>query len=187
MRLQHNIEPPLPGRGGNRKRKRNDPTDNTNNNSPNPASPAYTTSTFKVESSTPVEFYIEEGDGKRVISPIDHVRVDYFSTSHTPANPPLPPHTSVQRLSISPPDVDDGEDEDDDDPLMHAVVDPATGLIMGRTPAMVRYLITKAKYQYALEQHEMLIEELRMARVHLGAERREKEEYLDHFLRATFG
>lgn len=122
-----------------------------------------------------------------MISPIDHVRVDYFSTSHTPANPPLPPHTSVQRLSISPPDVDDGEDEDDDDPLMHAVVDPATGLIMGRSPAMVRYLITKAKYQYALEQHEMLIEELRMARVHLGAERREKEEYLDHFLRATFG
>lgn len=186
MRLQHNIEPPLPGRGGNRKRKRNDPADN-NSNSPNPISPAsYTTSTFKVESSTPVEFYLEEGDGKRVISPIDHVRVDYFSTNHTSTDA-QPSHTSVQRLSISPPDVEDGDDDDDDDPLMHVVVDPTTGLIMGRTPAMVRYLITKAKYGYALEQHEMLIEELRMARFQLGVERREKDECLDHFLRANFG
>lgn len=185
MRLQHNIEPPLPGRGGNRKRKRNDPTDNNNSNSPNPISPAYT-STFKVESSTPVEFYIEEGDGKRVISPIDHVRVDYFSTSHTSANAPLP-QTNVQHLLIPPPDAEDGEDDDEDDPLVHAVVDPTTGLIMGRTPAMVRYLITKAKYRYALEQHEALIEELRMARFQLGVERREKDECLDHFLRANFG
>lgn len=139
-----------------------------------------------MESSTPVEFYIEEGDGKRVISPIDHVRVDYFSTSHTSANAPLP-QTNVQHLSIPPPDAEDGEDDDEDDPLVHAVVDPTTGLIMGRTPAMVRYLITKAKYRYALEQHEALIEELRMARFQLGVERREKDECLDHFLRANFG
>lgn len=169
MRLQHNIDPPLPGRGGNRKRKRDDIEP-----SPPIASATGGFNTFKVESSMPVEFFIEEGDGRRIISPIDHVRVDYFTTKG-------------QQRTSSPEDESWDEGEDTlPARLMHAM-DPSTGLIMGRSPEMVRYLVMKAKHRYALEQHEHLIEELRVAKYELRKEREAKEALLDHFLRVTFG
>jgi hypothetical protein len=169
MRLQHNIEPPLPGRGGNRKRKRDDAEP-----SPPIASATGGFNTFKVESSTPVEFYIEEGDGRRVISPIEHVRVDYFTTDGQQGTPS--------------PDEESCDEGDDvlPDRLMCAM-DSETGLIMGRSPEMVRYLVMKAKHRYALEQHEYLIEELRIARSELSREKEAKDVMLDDFLRATFG
>lgn len=169
MRLQHNIEPPLPGRGGNRKRKRDDIE---------PSPPVVSTTsgfnTFKIESSTPVEFFMEEGDGRRVISPIEHVRVDYFTTEGQHRSPT--------------PEEDSWDEVDDALPahLIHAM-DQSTGLIMGRSPDMIRYLVIKAKHRYALEQHEQLIEELRMARLELGREKDSKEAMLDDFLRITFG
>lgn len=169
MRLQHNIDPPLPGRGGNRKRKRDDTEP-----SPPIVSATGGFNTFKVESSTPVEFFIEEGDGRRIISPIEHVRVDYFTTEG-------------QQRTPSPGDESWDEVEDAlPAHFMHAM-DPNTGLIMGRSPEMVRYLVMKAKYRYALEQHEHLIEELRVARHELSREREAKEAMLDEFLRVTFG
>jgi hypothetical protein len=169
MRLQHNIEPPLPGRGGNRKRKRDDAEP-----SPPIASATGGFNTFKVESSTPVEFYIEEGDGRRVISPIEHVRVDYFTTEGQPRTPS--------------PEEESWDEADDVLPArLMCAMDPESGLIMGRSPEMVRYLVTKAKHRYALEQHENLIEDLRMARFELNREKEAKEAMLDDFLRATFG
>jgi hypothetical protein len=66
-------------------------------------------------------------------------------------------------------------------------MNPESGLIMGRSPEMIRYLVMKAKHRYALEQHEHLIEELRMARFELSQEKEGKEVMLDDFLRATFG
>lgn len=149
-------------------------------------------STFKVESSTPVEFYIEEGDGRRVISPIDHVRVDYFggappaavaprpsasgqlSSSSVSVRPDLPPSTSGSLSS----DSEDGADD---------VERNGREGMGGRGRAMVRYLRTKAKHRYALQEHEGLLEELRVARAELGREREEKERVLDEFLRAGFG
>lgn len=169
MRLQHNIEPPLPGRGGNRKRKRDEAEP-----SPPIASATGGFNTFKVESSTPVEFYIEEGDGRRVISPIEHVRVDYFTTEGQPRTPS--------------PEEESWDEADDVLPVrLMCAMDPESGLIMGRSPEMVRYLVMKAKHRYALEQHENLIEDLRMARFELSREKEAKETMLDDFLRATFG
>ena len=49
------------------------------------------------------------------------------------------------------------------------------------------YLLMKAKHRYALEQHESLLEELRVARAELKKEKEEKEGTLDDFLRGTFG
>jgi hypothetical protein len=169
MRLQHNIEPPLPGRGGNRKRKRDDIEP-----SPPIASATGGFNTFKVESSTPVEFYIEEGDGRRVISPIEHVRVDYFTAEGQPRTPT--------------PEEESWDESDDVLPgRLMCAMDPESGLIMGRSPEMVRYLVMKAKHRYALEQHENLIEELRMAKFELNREKESKEAMLDDFLRSTFG
>ena len=65
--------------------------------------------------------------------------------------------------------------------------DPQTGLIMGRSPAMVRYLIIKAKHKHALQEHECLIEELRAARTEQNYWYEKKEELLDEFLKANFG
>ena len=65
--------------------------------------------------------------------------------------------------------------------------DPQTGLIMGRSPAMVRYLIIKAKHKHALQEHECLIEELRAARAEQNYWYEKKEELLDELLKVNFG
>jgi hypothetical protein len=46
---------------------------------------------------------------------------------------------------------------------LQRLLDPRTGLVMGRSPALVMYIIQKAKMRYALEIHAGLIEELRCA------------------------
>ena len=59
-------------------------------------------------------------------------------------------------------DALEDEDEDDGIPLHLArLMDPQTGLILGRSPALVKYVVQKAKWRYALEAHAALIEELR--------------------------
>jgi hypothetical protein len=64
---------------------------------------------------------------------------------------------------------------------------PSTNLILGRSPSMVMYLLMKAKHRYALEQHEQLLEELRVMRAELKKEREEKEAAVDKVLRGIFG
>jgi len=49
------------------------------------------------------------------------------------------------------------------------------------------YLLMKAKHRYALEQHEQLLEELRVMRAELKKEREEKEAAVDKVLRGIFG
>ena len=58
---------------------------------------------------------------------------------------------------------------------------------MGRTPAMVMYLLMKAKHRYALKENESLLEELRVARAELKRERDQKEMMLDRYLLSAFG
>jgi len=52
---------------------------------------------------------------------------------------------------------------------------------------MVRYLIVKAKHKHALQEHECLIEELRVARAEQNFWCEKKEELLDEYLKANFG
>ena len=159
MRIQHNITPPAPGRGGNRKRKREEPE---------PV--AQTTdgyATFKVDPPEP-------GDLEDRLSPSDI----------------LPDHLNgtLPKRSISPDGDGDEEEEDEDIPAyLMARQDPNTGLIMGRAPSMVRYLLMKAKYQYAIEEHSSLIEELRSARHEEKCWKDRKDALLDEVLRVTFG
>ncbi|KAG2354238.1 hypothetical protein BDR07DRAFT_1474459 [Suillus spraguei] len=99
------------------------------------------------------------------------------------------------RLQHNMPPPPSGRDEDDDDdgeddglpPHLQRLVDPRTGLIMGRTPAMVMYIIQKAKMRYALETHAALIEELRVARAQAKDEKVKKEAMLDELIRTVFG
>ena len=82
-----------------------------------------------------------------------------------------------------------GEDDDDDEmlpPHLIASMSPA-GTIHGRSPAMVAYLVQKAKYRYALSRHEVLLEELRTLRGLLKEHKERKDEGLDDIVRAEFG
>jgi hypothetical protein len=65
--------------------------------------------------------------------------------------------------------------------------DPATGLIRGRAPDMVKYLVMKAKFSFALEEHSTLLEELRVLRAEECALRQGKDEALDSVMRMEFG
>jgi hypothetical protein len=157
MRIQHNIIPPAPGRGGNRKRKREEPEP-----VPQPSGDGY--GTFKVD---PPEIVEEDR-----LSPFD-VNGDH-------------PNGVNGRRSVTP--DDDDEDEDDEIPAyLQEKMDPNTGLIFGKTPTMVRYLIMKAKHKHALEEHANLIEGLRMVRYEEQSWRERKDALLDEVLLATFG
>ncbi|EGN97436.1 hypothetical protein SERLA73DRAFT_184144 [Serpula lacrymans var. lacrymans S7.3] len=168
MRLQHNMPPPPSGRGGNRKRKRDEPE-------PEPPAVVHPTSgfnTFKIEPQTPSELHDDGG----ILSPVDQ-RGDYFGYQGGPG-PSSPGSTSLDLL-------DDGDDGLP--PHLARATDPATGLIYGRSPDMIRYLVMKAKHRYALEQHAYLIEELRVWRAELKREKEAKEALFDDVLRVTFG
>jgi len=136
MRLQHNMPPPPSGRGssGARKRKRSLSPSHPQTNAPAPEHSAF--NTFKLEPQTPSELDNGLGAGG-----------DYFS-------------------ALTREEEDDDDDDGEDDglpPHLQRLVDPRTGLIMGRSPALVMYIIQKAKMRYALETHAALIEELRCA------------------------
>jgi len=159
MRIQHNIIPPAPGRGGNRKRKREEPEA-----TPQTSGDGY--GSFKVDPP-------EAADYEERLSPFDG------NGDH--------PNGASGRRSASP-DADDDEDQDEDTPArLMEQMDKTTGLIMGRTPVMVKYLIMKAKHQFALEEHANLIEELRMVRHEERCWRERKDALLDEVLKATFG
>lgn len=154
--MQHNIIPPAPGRGGNRKRKREEPETQATND-------GY--STFKIDPP-------DNGDFDDRLSPMD--------TNGEHVN-------GVGRRSISP-DLDDESDPDDGIPVhLAAQLDPNTGLIMGRSPSLVKYLIMKAKHGKAIEEHESLIEELRMVRHEEQIWRKRKDALLDEVLKQSFG
>jgi hypothetical protein len=160
MRLQHNVEAGAPGRGGNRKRKRD---------REEPSRPVVSTvsdpagfSIFKVEPNTPSEMQVPSELGGGGSTPAAD---DYFNgggRSPSPADEGVPSYLAQD-------------------------LDPATGLIRGRTPAMVKYLVAKAKFHFALEQHSTLLEELRVLRAEECALRQGKDEALDSVIRMEFG
>lgn len=134
MRLQHNMPPPPSGRGGSRKRKRGDSPQRSTPNAP-PAEPPSAFNTFKVEPRSP--------------SDAGALGADYFDNA------------ALQQEEHGDDAIEDDDEEDGLPPHLVRLMDPQTGLILGRTPALVKYVVQKAKWQYALETHGALIEELR--------------------------
>ncbi|KAF5347717.1 hypothetical protein D9756_010308 [Leucocoprinus leucothites] len=201
MRLQHNIEPPAPGRGGNRKRKRGAEESSTsaiqsNNQSPFPPSSGLAGpsgfSTFKVEPHTPSELLDDHspytdyprgpdyaldtnGRSRRSSSPNDHQPFSYTSV----------PFPSSGYANGNSEETDPSADSLPE--YLTQQIDPKTGLIKGRTPAMVMYLLMKARHRYASEQHDLLLDEWKTTKQELRRLRDEKERALDDVLRVCFG
>lgn len=170
MRIQHSINPPMPGRGGNRKRKREGSQEAEENEGGAPS--------LKVEGHTPVDLssgapWADPDD----VSPSMDDRNDYLGV------PSAQRSTSPSGLSNT--SIDEREDPLPDHLLQH--MDPQTGKILGRSPAMVRYLIMKAKHRFVLEQHDNLLEELRVVRAEERHMRDMKEQALDETLCTVFG
>ncbi|KAG1742435.1 hypothetical protein EDB19DRAFT_614332 [Suillus lakei] len=158
MRLQHNMPPPPSGRGSSGTRKRKRSLSPSHPQTNAPAPEQSAFNTFKLEPQTPSELDNGIGGG------------DYFS--------------ALAR------EEDDDEDDGEDDglpPHLQRLMDPRTGLIMGRTPALVMYIIQKAKMRYALDIHTALIEELRITRAQAKEEKVKKEAMLDDLIKTVFG
>ncbi|KAF9476148.1 hypothetical protein BDN70DRAFT_952425 [Pholiota conissans] len=191
MRLQHNISPPAPGRGGSRKRKRaaDDQTQGTSTPvasvvvSPHPTLPNATGfMKFKVEAQTPSEV-VDDGN-------------EYFSTKGKSgaANGRPKRQSRASQLQGQNTPLEEEEEEgysssssDALPPSLRSQLDESTGLVMGRTPAKIMYLLMKAKHKFAMEQHEELQEQLRILKNDMQTEKDIKEGTLDDYLRRMLG
>jgi hypothetical protein len=129
---------------------------------------------FKVEPQSPDEYIALGG-------PLGNGTRDHFTNGHCARrfSPPTGMHFSAEEA--------DAEEEDALPAHLLAVQDTRTGLIMGRSPAMIRYILMKRKHAYAVEQREQLMEELTIARADLRREKEHKESALDDLLKSTFG
>jgi len=192
MRVLHNSEQPPPGGSGRKSKRDEDASAMQDSDQASFSGPAGLSafSTFKVEPQTPSQ------------SPDDNAphtqlpRDDAVDANGRPRRSPSP----ADRLPFSypfppflPSGFANGNSEEGDasaDTLpdyLAQQLDPQTGLIRGRTPAMVMYLLMKARHRYASEQHELLLEELKTMRQELQHVRDEKERALDDVFRGYFG
>ena len=191
MRLQHNISPPAPGRGGgSRKRKR--PDDQTQETSTPIASTSlpvpYTIpntsgfTTFKIQARTPSEAMEDMEYNPRhdsLSAPSYKTGTNGRQKRQLRQNPLLPLNTPSSDMG-----EEDGYTSSSSDtlpPRLQSLIDDKTGLVLGRSPAMVMYLLMKAKHHCAHEQNELLLEQLKAVKVELKKERDEKEASLDQF------
>ncbi|KAG6842023.1 hypothetical protein C0991_003549 [Blastosporella zonata] len=171
------MEPPAPSRGGYRKRKRtadDQPSGSASTVAQAPADNSGTFSTFKFEPSP----YPEEAG-----IPLNHANGYRRSVS---------PHHRPRRRAGSPhgPEDDDGYNSAESDSLPDYLLkqyNPETKTILGRSPAMIMYLLMKAKHRYALEHQESLIHELHDSKVELQRQWDEKDAALDQILGTMFG
>ncbi|KAG6880173.1 hypothetical protein C0992_004625 [Termitomyces sp. T32_za158] len=179
LRLQHNIEPPAPGRGGQRKRKRGaddqGPGNASTSHAPPPGPPNDNSGTFTTLKFEP--------------SPDDLNSPANYANGHRRSSSPHRPRHRVGSPDHDGPDDDDGYNSGSDvlPEYLQNQYDRETNTIQGRSPAMVMYLLMKAKHRYALEQHESLLEELGLAKAELQEQRDRKDATLDQLLGTMFG
>ena len=193
MRLQHNISPPAPGRGGGSRKRKRAPDDQTQETSTPVASMSLPVphaipntsgfTTFKIQARTPSEAMedMEFNPGHDSLSARSYKTGTNGRQKRQLRQNPLLPHNT--------PSSDVGEEEDgytssSSDtlpPHLQSLIDDKTGLVLGRSPAMVMYLLMKAKHHCAHEQNELLLEQLKAVKVELKKEKDEKEASLDQF------
>ena len=172
MRQQHNRETSPSARSWNRKRKRGEDASRDDT----PAS--------KIEGSTSTD--VDAGTNQAVN---EEPAGTALATGKHPLSrmaSALPPESYSQE---APETKVNGTRDDEDDIPDHLMeyMDPVSGRILGRTPAFVRYILMKAKYQFATEQNEQLIEELRALRNEERYAREQKDQALDEVITTHLG
>jgi hypothetical protein len=193
MRLQHNISPPAPGRGGGSRKRKRAPEDQTQETSTPVASTSLPVSYAIPNTSGFTTFKIQTRTSSEAMEDMEfNPRHDSLSTRSykTGTNGrqkrqlrqnPLLPHNT---LSSDMGEEEDGYTSSSSDtlpPHLQSLIDDKTGLVLGRSPAMVMYLLMKAKHHCAHEQNELLLEQLKAVKVELKKEKDEKEASLNQF------
>ena len=195
MRLQHNISPPDPGRGGGSRKRKRVPDDQTQETLVPVASTSVSApyavpntsgfTTFKIQARTPSEVMedMEFSSRPDSMSGRSHkVIVNGRQKRQLRQNPLLPHNTPSPDMQGD--DDEDGYMSSSSDILpshLQSLIDDKTGLVLGRSPAMVMYLLMKAKHRCAHEQNEQLSEQLTIVKAELKKEKEEKEASLDQF------
>jgi len=77
--------------------------------------------------------------------------------------------------------------ESESDEYLPEDVDDVTGLVNGCRPSKARYLICKAKYRYAMGEHERLLETLKWLQEETQRLRLSKDEALNDLLKKQYG
>ncbi|KAF9560434.1 hypothetical protein CPC08DRAFT_636598 [Agrocybe pediades] len=203
MRVQHNIDPPAPGRGGSRKRKRGAGEDTPGTTTPvgsmAAASISANTSGFnKFRLEPKISLALVSGDRLNE-SGHEYLKAGGSSIANGRAKraPKPSPLHGQHTPSLVDPDDDDAQalEEDDGDesemdelpPSLMAHYDESTGLVMGRTPAKAMYLVMKAKSVHATKEREKLLEQLKVMQQEAERETKEKDNALDALLQRLLG
>jgi hypothetical protein len=173
MRLQHSLSPPPPGRGGSKKRKRpeDDSAADESKIDPDamaldadPSLPADAIAQIQANSNNNI-------NGLRPPSPGSD-----DSEIEDPLTGPYGPSGTSSSLGLS-----------TLPPHLRHLVDPSTGLVAGRPPSMVKYLVAKAKFSWLKATHESLVEELRVSRAQEMRWREAKDLALETLMRHEIG
>jgi hypothetical protein len=189
MRLQHNILPPAPGRGGSRKRKNQNPIDElltgaqATSTAPTTSQNGSTFTTFKL-----VGAGADEVESLEMLSQINgykHTGPDAHGASSSKIPDPLVPLDTL--LPRPPADSEPANFIDDIPVYLLTQYDEKTRLILGRTPEMVAYLIYKAKYRWLEGENKKLKAMAADVQKELDEAKREKERALDDVFMQLFG
>ncbi|KAF4621971.1 hypothetical protein D9613_009252 [Agrocybe pediades] len=202
MRVQHNIDPPAPGRGGSRKRKRGAGEDTPGTTTPvgsmAAASISANTSGFnKFRLESKISLALVSGDRLNE-SGHEYLKAGGSSIANGRAKrapKPSPLHGQHTPSLVDPDDDAQALEEDDIDdsemdelpPSLMAHYDESTGLVMGRTPAKAMYLVMKAKSLHAMKEREKLSEQLKVMQQEAERETKEKDNALDALLQRLLG
>ncbi|PPR00738.1 hypothetical protein CVT24_000944 [Panaeolus cyanescens] len=208
MRLQHNIEPPPTTRGGtSRKRKRgaeeapqasSSAAPGAGTSAQHAGTSASAFNTFKVEASTPSENNGDDGEVGPTATANGKGKANgrskraSRSQAARAANAAAAANAGRRRGDGKAGGVadEDGYESTVSDvltPHLQANLDTTTGLVFGKTPAKAMYLVTKAKYEFALDQQRKLAEELRRHVRELRKHKEEKEFALNDLLKQMLG
>ena len=93
------------------------------------------------------------------------------------------PPPAVAAAAFAEPEVSDPESDE----FLPEEMDPVTGLVNGCRPQKARYLICKAKYRYAMGEHERLLETLKWVQEETQRLRLSKDEALNDLLKKQYG
>lgn len=85
------------------------------------------------------------------------------------------------------PEIDAHSSDEEIPPSLVHLLDPDTGTILGRSKAMVRYIVMKAKYRYISAERDLLVEELEVLKREELRLESSKDKVLDKLLVAEIG
>ena len=190
MRLQHNISPPAPGRGGGSRKRKRAPDEQIQETSVPIASISLPAPYAIPNASGFNTFKIQARTASEALEDMEFIpRPNSLSArGHRAGTNGRQKHQLGQNHNTPSPDMQPGEDDgytssssDILPPRLESLYEDKTGLVLGRSPAMAMYLLMKAKHRYAHQQNEALLEQLKIVKAELKKEKEEKEASLDQF------